>query len=100
MIREHIALTQGFAARLREDPRFEILAPHPLNLVCFQHRDGREASQALLEAANQTGELFITHCELGGRYALRFCVGQAQTEGHHVDAAWALISKLAPAVTT
>ena len=80
------------------DVRFELMAPHPLNLVCFRHRGGREVSSALMESANQTGKLFLTHCELDGEFALRFCVGQAQTQRHHVEAAWSLISKLAPPV--
>jgi len=32
------------------DNRFELAAPVPLNLVCFRHRDGDAANQALLTA--------------------------------------------------
>ena len=36
-IRRHVELAQQFAAWIREDDRFELAAPAPLNLVCFRH---------------------------------------------------------------
>ncbi len=35
MIRRHVELTQELAARIAGDDRFEIVAPHPLNLLCI-----------------------------------------------------------------
>ena len=35
MIRRHVTLTQELAALVEADPRFEIVAPHPLNLLCL-----------------------------------------------------------------
>jgi len=37
-IRHHVGLAQRFAGWVREDERFEMAAPAPLNLVCFRHR--------------------------------------------------------------
>ena len=38
MIRPHVELTQELAARVAADDRFEIVAPHPLNLLCIAVR--------------------------------------------------------------
>ena len=87
-VRQHIALAQEFAAWVREDGRFELAAPAPLNLVCFRHRAGDAFNEALLEALNRTGDLYLTHTKLDGQYTLRFCVGQTYTERRHVERAW------------
>src|SRR5262249_8689948 len=34
-IREHVRLAQQLAGWIGQDDRFELAAPHPLNLVCF-----------------------------------------------------------------
>lgn len=34
-VRHHIRLAQGFVAKVQQDPRFEIVAPPRLSLVCF-----------------------------------------------------------------
>ena len=94
-IREHVALTQDFAKWVAEDDRFELLAPHPLNLVCFHLKSGDAASERLLKAVNATGKLFMSHTKLNGRYTLRFCVGQTRTARRHIEAAWQLIRETA-----
>ena len=92
-VRRHVALAQQFAAWVREDPRFELAAPAPLNLVCFRHRDADAFNQALLDRLNQTGRLYLTHTRLNDRLTLRFCVGQTHTEFRHVERAWKLIQE-------
>jgi aromatic-L-amino-acid decarboxylase len=92
-IRQHVAWAQEFAAWVEADPRFEILAPHPLNLVCFRLKSGDEASEHLLHRLNASGKLFLSHTKLNGKYALRFCVGQTRTERRHIEEAWNEIRK-------
>jgi aromatic-L-amino-acid decarboxylase len=87
-IRAHIALAQAFAGWVREDDRFELAAPAPLNLVCFRHRGGDAANQALLDRLNDSGDLYLTHTRLADRLTLRLCVGQTHTERRHVERAW------------
>lgn len=94
-IREHVALAQGFAARVAAHPRLELAAPHPLNLVCFRHVDGDDATGALLAALNATGRVLLTHTNLAGRHVIRVSIGAQATEAVHVDALWALIEELA-----
>src|SRR3989337_3580647 len=45
-VRRHVALAQELASWVRDDPEFELAAPVPLNLVCFRHRMGDDATQA------------------------------------------------------
>jgi aromatic-L-amino-acid decarboxylase len=87
-VRRHVELAQEFARWVEEDPCFELAAPAPLNLVCFRHRDGDEASRAILAEVNSTGRLFLTHTKLDGKLALRMSIGQTTTEVRHVEAAW------------
>ncbi len=95
LVRRHVALCQELCSWIDADPRFEIVAPHPFNLVCFRHVGGDDASRRLLERANASGQLYMSHCQLDGRYTLRLCVGQAHTERDHVAEAWALLQRLA-----
>jgi aromatic-L-amino-acid decarboxylase len=94
-VRAHVAWAQELAGWIDADPRFERVGPTPLNLVCFRHRDGDEPSEALLEALNRSGRMFLTHTRVDGRYTLRMCIGGTATERHHVEAAWDAISATA-----
>ena len=99
-IRQHVALAQQFAAWVKEDDRFELAAPVPLNLVCFRYRSGDAANQKLMDLINQSGALFLTHTKLNGKMTLRFCVGQTNTTERHVRKAWERIQKEAARLET
>jgi aromatic-L-amino-acid decarboxylase len=94
-IREHVALAHWFAEQVDGDERFARLAPADLNLVCFAHVDGDDATEALLRAVNADGSAYLTHTVLGGRYAIRVSIGQTSTERRHVEALWNLLDSLA-----
>jgi aromatic-L-amino-acid decarboxylase len=92
-LRRHVELAQTFAGWVQADERFELAAPVPLNLVCFQHRGGDEINQQLMDRLNRSGDLYLTHTRLNDRLTLRFCVGQTWTEAHHVERAWQRIQQ-------
>ena len=92
-IRQHVALAQQFAGWVRNDDRFELAAPVPLNLVCFRHRGGDEINQTLMDRLNRSGDLYLTHTRLNGRLTLRLCVGQTNTTERHVEKAWKRIQE-------
>jgi aromatic-L-amino-acid decarboxylase len=94
-VREHVALAQELARWIDADPRFERVAPVPLNLVCFRHRDGDAATQRILDKVNGSGRIYLSHTRLDGRLTLRMCVGQTNTQRRHVEAAWRLIGEAA-----
>ena len=92
-IRQHVAWAQQFAGWVRNDERFELAAPAPLNLVCFRHRGGDEINQCLMDHLNRSGDLYLTHTRLNGRLTLRLCVGQTNTTERHVEKAWKRIQE-------
>ena len=100
-LRGHIALAQELAQWIEEEPDWEILAPHPFSVVCFRYApqgpapaqlDERNAQ--LLEAANATGEMFISHTKIAGRFALRLAIGNLRTTRDDVAAAWRILRGL------
>ncbi len=97
MVREHLRLAQLFAAWLKDDARFETMAPVSLSLVCFRLNDGRpepklqELNAELLRRVNATGKVYVTHTALKGKYVLRMMVGQRTTAERHVQSAWEII---------
>ncbi len=101
MIRRHVELTQDLAGWVVDDNRFEIVAPHPLNLLCLAARDNdigaaNVATDALIEVANASGDALFTRTVLDGRSVLRISIGARSTERHHVESAWRLLRDLAP----
>jgi len=92
-IRRHVELAQQFAGWVRNDARFELAAPAPLNLICFRHKGGDEVNQALMDRLNRSGDLYLTHTRLNDRLTLRFCVGQTNTMERHVERSWSRIQQ-------
>jgi aromatic-L-amino-acid/L-tryptophan decarboxylase len=90
-IRQHVELAQQFAEWVRNDQNFDLVAPVPLNLVCFRHKAGDSANQILLDRLNRRGNLFLTHTRLNGQMTLRLCIGQTNTQARHVERAWRTI---------
>src|SRR5262249_10388341 len=86
-VRSGVALAQRFAGWVRADGRFEIVAPHPFSLVCFRLRGPDGPNEELLRKTNATGQTYLTHTKVGGRYVLRLAIGAPQPEERHVGAA-------------
>ncbi len=92
-VRRHVEMAQQFADWVKQDDRFELAAPAPLNLVCFRHRGGDENNRRLMDRLNQSGDLYLTHTRLNDCFTLRFCVGQTNTTQPHVERAWKRIQE-------
>ncbi len=102
MLRSHIEMAGEFAEWVRRSDDFEMMAPAPLNTVCFRCTagGGGEAdldrfNKTLLDAVNATGLIYITHTRLDGKYALRLSVGQIGTRRRHVEEAWKCLRETA-----
>ena len=104
MVRKHIKLAQLFASWVENDRDFEILAPVNLSLVCFrytnpelneEHLNAR--NKDLLQKINATGEVYLTHTVLNGKYCIRLSVGQRNTEEKHVKRVWEILKSINPA---
>ncbi len=92
-IREAIALAALFEGWVRDEPGWELGAPRPFSLVCFRREGSDEANEALLERVNATGEIFVSHTKLDGRYTLRLAVGSARTTEADVRRAWEVLRR-------
>lgn len=99
-IREHIRLAQKLRGWIAADPDFELMAPVPFSTVCFRARPeswtGTDAeldplNERLLQAVNDTGEVYLSHTKLNGRYTLRVAIGNIRTGERHVRRAWELL---------
>jgi len=98
---KHINLAKQLESWIEINPDFEILIKRTLNLVCFRyHPQGlnnenqiNELNQKLLEKLNASGEMFLTHTKIYGKYALRMVIAQTNVDRHHIEEAWTLIQK-------
>ena len=98
MVRDHVTMAGQFASWVEADPDFEMMAPQQLSLVCFRYNPGNRteeqltlANKALLDKVNRSGEVFLTHTSLKGKYCIRLSVGQRTTTIDHVRKAWRLL---------
>jgi aromatic-L-amino-acid decarboxylase len=104
-IERHLEMAQTFAGWIDVEPAWERLAPVPFSTVCFRwtgaaalgddELDTRNA--AIMDAVNRTGEVFLSHTRLDGRYVIRLSIGNIRTELRHVERAWELLREAAAA---
>ena len=99
-IRRHLEMAQWFAAQVDADPDWERLAPVPFSTVCFRWRPADStlsdealdaANAAIMDAVNRTGEAFLSHTKLAGRFTIRVSIGNLRTEARHLESTWALL---------
>jgi len=102
MIRKHVELASKFAGWIENDPGMEITAPVNLTLVCFRARKHGASEEELatlnktiMEMINATGQVYLTHTVLSGKYTLRLAIGRHNTEERHVRLAYVLIRQSA-----
>lgn len=104
LIREHVRLASDFAAWVDSSSAFERTAPAPLSAVCFRAvtRTGdteariEDVNQKLMDLVNSTGEIFLSHTKLNGKYTLRVAIGNIRTTQTHVDRLKALLLEHLP----
>lgn len=102
-LREHIRIGQWLAAEIEKEPDFELLAPVPLNLVCFRyHPEGgyseeqlNRINEQLLQTLNDSGKILLTQTKLNGKYTIRLVAGQVETKLEDVQNGWRLIQEVA-----
>jgi aromatic-L-amino-acid decarboxylase len=89
--REHIRLAELFAGWVDADPDWELVAPQRFSLVVFRRNGSDEENEAILERANASGDIFLSHTKLDGRYVLRLAIGNARTTEDDVRRAWEVL---------
>lgn len=97
-IRNGVQLASRFESWVAAKPGWELCVPRRFSVVCFRLDGSDEANQKLLERVNATGEIFISHAVLAGRYVLRLAVGNFQTREEDVAYAWEVLRREAAAL--
>ncbi len=99
-IREHVRLAKLFASWIEESGDFELLAPVPFALVCFRARP-KNLSEEEIDALNEkimneinaSGEAYLSHTKLNGKFTLRLSVGSIRVEERHLRKVWDLLNE-------
>jgi aromatic-L-amino-acid/L-tryptophan decarboxylase len=91
-IREHCRLAQLFASWIEEAADWELMAPHPLSLICFRACPQLEAAdeetrnrrldalnEAIMHGVNATGKALLSHTKLNDKLTLRLSIANIRT---------------------
>ncbi|MCF6270174.1 MAG: pyridoxal-dependent decarboxylase [Melioribacteraceae bacterium] len=92
IIREHLRLGKLFSKWIEESPFFELLAPTPLSTICFRGVPKKIQSEnelnlfnkTLMNNINATGESYLSHTILNGKFTIRVVISGIRTEEKHV----------------
>ncbi|MBV8561657.1 MAG: aminotransferase class V-fold PLP-dependent enzyme [Actinobacteria bacterium] len=93
ILREHVRLARLFASWVEESDDWELCAPVRFSLVVFRRKGTDEENEEILTRANASGEIFISHTKLDGRYVLRLAIGNARTTEADVRRAWEVLNR-------
>ncbi len=94
-IREHCRLANVFAGLVEESENFELMAPVPFALVCFRAKGSDALNERIMSEINSSGEAFLSHTKLNGRFVLRLSVGSIRVEERHIRKVWELLNETA-----
>jgi aromatic-L-amino-acid decarboxylase len=101
-LRAHCALARQFAAWVQSSDDWQLMAPVPFSLVCFRYAPAGmsdaecdRVNEAIMHDVNSSGEVFLSHTKLGGRYVLRLAIGNIRTTERNIARAWRLLSRAA-----
>lgn len=100
IIREHLRLAHNLKTKIDEDSNFERLAPVPLSTICFRaihpefsdNERLNKFNKKLMDRLNNTGEVFLSHTILNGKFTIRIVISGLRTEEKHVNEVWELIN--------
>jgi aromatic-L-amino-acid decarboxylase len=87
-IREAVRLAELFESWVHAEHGWEVCAPRHFSLVCFRRDAADEENEAIVRRVNRSGELFLSHTRLDGRYVLRLAIGNERTTENDVRRAW------------
>ena len=93
IIREHVRLAGLFEEWVEAEPGWEVCAPRHFSLVCFRKTGSDEENEAIMRRVNDSGEIFLSHTKLDGRFVLRLAIGNARTSEVDVALAWDVLRR-------
>lgn len=97
-IREHCRLARLFANWVDDSENFEMLAPVPFALCCFRAcpnnvEDLDALNEKIMNEINASGEAYLSHTKLNGKFTLRLSVGSIRVEERHLRKVWDLLNE-------
>ena len=107
MIRKHIEFASQVEEWINDSKNFELVAPRSLSLLNFRllsKQSGKvldidKLNLKLLNDLNDSGTTYFTQNRVRGHFAIRWSIGQTNTELRHVKDAWAQIQQTASSIT-
>lgn len=95
-LRNHVAWAEDLAAKLVENPRFEIVTAPILSLFTFRIAGLDDAAQiAFVDRVNDDGQIYITQTKVDGKIAIRFQIGQFDVTQEDILFAYDVMCELA-----
>ncbi len=101
-VRQHIGFGKQFEKWIKESSDFEIIYPRNLNFMVFRWHpkavdedELNKLNRELIERINRSGQMFLTHAVVKGKYGIRIVLGQTYLEDRHVRQAWEQINEMA-----
>ena len=96
-LREHCRLAHLFASWVESSPDFELLAPVPFALVCFRAcptgvDDLNGLNDNMMNEINASGDAYLSHTKLNGKFAIRLSVGSIRVEERHLKDVWNILN--------
>jgi aromatic-L-amino-acid decarboxylase len=96
-LREHCRLARLFASWVEESRDWEMLAPVPFALVCFRAcpagvDDADALNERIMNEINASGDAYLSHTKLNGKFTLRLSVGSIRVEQRHLEKVWGLLN--------
>ncbi len=102
MVERCLANARHFEQLVLADSDFEMVAPAPLNIVCFRYRPSGAAAhelddlnERLGEAIMEDGRVYAGTTQYGGMTALRPAFVNWRTRPEHVELLMAVVKELA-----
>jgi aromatic-L-amino-acid decarboxylase len=102
-IQEHINYARKLEKLIRATPNFELLAPVPFSTLVFRfnpniqmnEQEINTLNERIMESVNRTGQIFLSHTKLRGKYGIRLTIGNLKTTWGDVTLAWNIIQQKA-----
>jgi len=100
-------LAEKITQIIKERDDFDLLAPVPLNTICFRYHPNNinqedildQINEKIIQSINSSGKCYFSHTKLKGKFTIRFCIAQTTTEESHVMEAWNFIVSTSQSIT-
>lgn len=107
-IQTHLEIAEWFTQKIEDAPNFELLAPVPLNTICFRYHPNsineekrlNQLNRQLLDTIQQEGRFFLTHTKLNNRFTIRIVLGNTRLERKHADELWNYLQGIIQTLST